>query len=386
MYLPVCVAVGRGCVSNGIIKEFYSCIRAVSLSTVPSSRFTERTHTCNELNRNLVGTEVALRGWLQKKQSSNFFAFHDGYGQTNLFISDSDQELSKVAQNVQINSVVLVKGLVCLSRSHEANSNNSLNSVEVAVKEISIIEGKSNLSENKEKIDAQISSELLTNLTKDFKVAGVNKCCIRTHTCGELRGSDVGKHVRLCGWLQFQRMNKFATIRDSYGTTQLIIPDHLIDIVEVLVKTPIESTISVKGVVCTRPVDQVNPACLGCIMLTGEIEVTVVEFEVLNPAKPNLPFLIRDHNKAKEHLRLKHRYLDLRFPQMQRNLRLRSKFIMQMRDFLINHREFVEVETPTLFRRIPGAHFHFLVASNFSLHLIPSWINSFHNLPLCEFT
>lgn len=57
--------------------------------------------------------------------------------------------------------------------------------------------------------------------------AGVNKCCIRTHTCGELRGSDVGKHVRLCGWLQFQRMNKFATIRDSYGTTQLIIPDHV---------------------------------------------------------------------------------------------------------------------------------------------------------------
>ncbi|XP_075213401.1 aspartate--tRNA ligase, mitochondrial-like isoform X1 [Lycorma delicatula] len=209
-------------------------------------------------------------------------------------------------------------------------------------------------------IDAQISSELLTNLTKDFKVAGVNKCCIRTHTCGELRGSDVGKHIRLCGWLQFQRMNKFATIRDSYGTTQLIIPDHLIDIVEVLVKTPIESTISVKGVVCTRPVDQVNPK-----MLTGEIEVTVVEFEVLNPAKPNLPFLIRDHNKAKEHLRLKHRYLDLRFPQMQRNLRLRSKFIMQMRDFLINHREFVEVETPTLFRRTPGVKYTGTVKSNY---------------------
>lgn len=57
--------------------------------------------------------------------------------------------------------------------------------------------------------------------------SGVNEYCERTHTCGELRGSDAGKLVKLCGWLQYQRMNKFATIRDSYGATQLIVPDYV---------------------------------------------------------------------------------------------------------------------------------------------------------------
>lgn len=55
----------------------------------------------------------------------------------------------------------------------------------------------------------------------------MNEYSTRTHTCGELRGTDVGKHVILCGWLQFQRLNKFATVRDSYGATQLLIPDHV---------------------------------------------------------------------------------------------------------------------------------------------------------------
>lgn len=85
---------------------------------------------------------------------------------------------------------------------------------------------------------------------------------------------------------------------------------------------------------------------------TGEIEVLINKFQVVNPAE-HVPFNIREYQKAKENLRMQYRYMDLRFPQMQRNLRVRSKFLMKMREFLINN-HFVDVETPTLFKATPG--------------------------------
>lgn len=86
---------------------------------------------------------------------------------------------------------------------------------------------------------------------------------------------------------------------------------------------------------------------------TGEIEVLLENFNVVNKAKEVLPFNIREFQKAKESLRMKYRYLDLRFPEMQRNLRVRSSILMKMREFLINN-NFVDVETPTLFKATPG--------------------------------
>ena len=86
---------------------------------------------------------------------------------------------------------------------------------------------------------------------------------------------------------------------------------------------------------------------------TGKIEVIVSDLKVLNMAK-NLPFSVRDFNKPNESIRMKYRYLDLRYPNMQHNLRLRSKIIHNMRKYLIEHLDFVEVETPTLFKRTPG--------------------------------
>lgn len=86
---------------------------------------------------------------------------------------------------------------------------------------------------------------------------------------------------------------------------------------------------------------------------TGEVEVLVDELKVLNASKDNLPFNIREFQKAKESLRMQYRYLDLRFPQMQRNLRVRSQMLMKMREFLVNS-HFVDVETPTLFKATPG--------------------------------
>lgn len=120
------------------------------------------------------------------------------------------------------------------------------------------------------------------------------------------------------------------------------------DIQKQLDTIPYESIIQVSGTVLSRPKHMINAK-----QSTGEIEVLVDKFILVNKSKDNLPFNIREFQKAKESLRMQYRYLDLRFPQMQRNLRVRSKFIMKMREFLINN-HFVDVETPTLFKATPG--------------------------------
>ncbi|KAL1490501.1 hypothetical protein ABEB36_013183 [Hypothenemus hampei] len=97
---------------------------------------------------------------------------------------------------------------------------------------------------------------------------------------------------------------------------------------------------------------------------TGEIEVLVEEFQLINRAKDTLPFNIREFQKAKEALRMQYRYLDIRFPQMQRNLRIRSKLFMKFREFLINN-HFIDVETPTLFKATPGGAQEFVVPTRF---------------------
>lgn len=89
-------------------------------------------------------------------------------------------------------------------------------------------------------------------------------------------------------------------------------------------------------------------------METGAIEVELISLEILNEASPDLPVHVREFNRSNETNRLKYRYIDLRFADMQRNLRVRSNVLMKMREYLINNAGFVEVETPTLFRRTPG--------------------------------
>lgn len=115
----------------------------------------------------------------------------------------------------------------------------------------------------------------------------------------------------------------------------------------------LESIIEVTGTVVARPKDMINKK-----QETGEIEVTLENFKVINKASDCLPFNIREFQKAKESLRMQYRYLDLRFPEMQRNLRVRSTLLMKMREFLISN-YFVDVETPTLFKATPGVKFTF---------------------------
>lgn len=110
-----------------------------------------------------------------------------------------------------------------------------------------------------------------------------------------------------------------------------------------------ETVLSVIGTVVPRPEGQCNPK-----MKTGEIEVHVESLEIFNSTILQLPFYIRNFNKAKESLQMQYRYLALRFPDLQRNLRIRSWVTMKMREYLINQCGFVDVATPTLFRKTPG--------------------------------
>ena len=87
---------------------------------------------------------------------------------------------------------------------------------------------------------------------------------------------------------------------------------------------------------------------------TGAIEVVIEKINVLNSVSTKLPFNIREFQRANESLRMQHRYMDLRFVEMQRNLRTRSEMFMRMREFLVRRAHFVDVETPTLFKATPG--------------------------------
>lgn len=183
-----------------------------------------------------------------------------------------------------------------------------------------------------------------------------NSFAYRTHTCGELRTVNEGQRVTLCGWVQYVRMSKFLLLRDAYGLTQCIINSSDLCLPDL----PLETVVKVEGTVVLRPKDMVNIK-----MATGNVEVKIDHLEVLNEVD-KLPFNLRDYQKPKEQLRLQHRYVHLRFPEMQRNLRLRSNMLHNMRKFLVEGHTFVEVETPTLFCRTPGGAREFIVPTHHS--------------------
>ncbi|XP_032687271.1 aspartate--tRNA ligase, mitochondrial isoform X2 [Odontomachus brunneus] len=156
--------------------------------------------------------------------------------------------------------------------------------------------------------------------------------------------------------MEFKRMERFIILRDSYGSTQLLIPEDRNDLIKAMEDVPYESVLRVAGKVVSRPESQKNKK-----IKTGDIEIHVESLEILNLASCNLPILIRNHNKATEVQQMKYRYLSLRYPELQRNLRMRSQLIMKMREFLINECSFVDIETPTLFKHTPGGAQEFIV-------------------------
>lgn len=179
----------------------------------------------------------------------------------------------------------------------------------------------------------------------------------RTHTCGELKLSNVNEVVTLNGWVAKKRDLGgllFIDLRDRYGITQIKIAPEQKDIYEVASKVGNEFVISVGGVVIERESKNKN-------IPTGEIEIDVQKFQILNEASVT-PFVIEDEVKASEDLRLQYRYLDLRRHSLQRNLMIRSDVYRIVRNFYAD-RNFVEVETPILMKSTPEGARDYLVPS-----------------------
>lgn len=180
----------------------------------------------------------------------------------------------------------------------------------------------------------------------------------KTHTCGELRPAHIGQTVTLAGWVHRQRDHggvTFIDLRDRYGLVQ-IVGDPTKTGLETIQDARQEWVLQITGEVRRRPAGAENPN-----LATGEIEIEVKQCEALNPSKP-LPFLINKEEDVDESVRLKYRYLDLRRERMQKNLILRHKVLKFIRDYL-SEREFIEVETPMLFKTTPEGARDYLVPS-----------------------
>ena len=183
---------------------------------------------------------------------------------------------------------------------------------------------------------------------------------IRTHRCGELTKAHVGQSVTLCGWVDGRRDHGgilFIDLRDRQGLTQIVFDsDQQKSIHQIASQLRNEFVIKITGDVTPRPDDSINPE-----LSTGAIEVRATAITILNEAKL-LPFTIEDDVQASETLRLKYRYLDLRRPEMQRLLALRSDVSHQIRNFLVS-KSFLEIETPILTKSTPEGARDYLVPS-----------------------
>ncbi len=180
----------------------------------------------------------------------------------------------------------------------------------------------------------------------------------RTNTCGELNISNVGQEVTLCGWLQRSRDlggMTFIDLRDRYGITQLAFNmETNAELCEKARRLGREYVLQAKGVVIERSSKNTK-------IPTGEIEIDVKELTVLNEAKTP-PFTIEDQSDGGDDLRMKYRYLDIRRNPVRRNLELRHRMAMLVRNYLSNL-DFLEIETPMLIKSTPEGARDFVVPS-----------------------
>lgn len=187
---------------------------------------------------------------------------------------------------------------------------------------------------------------------------------MRTHYCGEVNKTDIGKTVNLYGWVDRRRDHGgviFLDLRDRTGVVQIVSDP---------VRTPTsynranalrnEYVVQITGVVTQRPDDSLNPR-----LATGEIEIYAESIEILNAVRKQLPFQVAtsETESVKEDLRLKYRYLDLRRDRMAKNLQLRHQVVKAIRRYLEDEQNFIEVETPILTRSTPEGARDYLVPS-----------------------
>ena len=207
---------------------------------------------------------------------------------------------------------------------------------------------------------------------------------VRSNYCDELSVVDVDQQVCLMGWVQYRRDHGgliFIDLRDRKGLTQVVFtPETNAQALEEAHGLRSEFVIAIKGFVRERPRDMINPN-----LKTGEIEVAVTEFRLLNKAKTP-PFIIEDRMDASESLRLKYRYLDLRRPSMAGNIVMRSRAVQAVRNYLHDN-DFIEIETPVLTKSTPEGARDFLVPSRLNqgqFYALPQSPQLFKQLLMCS--
>ena len=181
----------------------------------------------------------------------------------------------------------------------------------------------------------------------------------RTHSCNEISLEDVGKKVRIAGWVETIRDFGglvFLDIRDMYGITQVVTSGKTED-VDFASHIPIESTVTVYGTVRKRDEETINTK-----IKTGLVEIRIEEIKVLGKRTKNLPFEVNENQEVREDLRLKYRFLDLRSEKLKNNLILRANVIQFLRSQMIEQ-GFLEVQTPILTSSSPEGARDYLVPS-----------------------
>lgn len=177
----------------------------------------------------------------------------------------------------------------------------------------------------------------------------------RTHLCGEVSENDIGKEVRVAGWVENIRDHggvKFIDLRDHYGVVQIVVYDEAL-----LENVNKECSLTASGVIVRRDEDTVNPK-----LFTGTVELKVKELTVLGKAQNVLPFEVNASKDTKEDVRLKYRYLDLRNPKVHQNIVLRSQILSFFRSKM-TELGFLEIQTPILSASSPEGARDYLIPS-----------------------
>ena len=177
----------------------------------------------------------------------------------------------------------------------------------------------------------------------------------RTHLCGDLRESDIGKSVRVSGWVETIRDHggvMFIDIRDQYGVVQVVVHDD-----ELLKEVNKECTVTVSGKVVKRDEETINPK-----IATGTVEIVTEELKVIGKCKNNLPFEVLNSTDTKEDIRLKYRFLDLRNPKVHDNILFRSQVVSFLRSKM-TELGFNEINTPILSASSPEVARDYLIPS-----------------------
>ena len=182
---------------------------------------------------------------------------------------------------------------------------------------------------------------------------------MRSHYCGEVKKSEVGQEIEVCGWVHRRRDHGgviFLDVRDRSGIVQVVYDPDTQDSFATADRVRNEFVLKAKGLVRDRPGGTVNPE-----MATGEVEILGSQLEILNAALTP-PFQLDEYSEAGEDVRLKYRYMDLRRPEMQEKLKVRAQITSAIRSVL-EEKNFLEVETPTLSKSTPEGARDYLVPS-----------------------